>query len=1784
MSYRKSNREVKPPKRYTPDQNENHDTDKLSKNVSENGKNDTQEVALRQPSITSSSSRKTKSKSATSSSRRQMEIELEKLEEIQKLERENEEKELERQRLMEEKEMELQGLELEKEIERQRLEKEMERQRLRDERELERRKQMLEIRTSMKSLSANGSQVCGSEVSISQSLISQREERESESKVVKWLNDNEPTVHQCSSTAMTTAAQLLADSVKKAIQPTSLCRQQLPNFSGRPDEWPMFFSAFENTVKLYSDDDNLARLRNCLEGEAFKMVKPLFVSSKNLHAIIKTLQMRFGRPEFIIESIMNQTRMLAPVTEDDIVGLIEFSTTILNFTSTAVSLHMEYYMTNPQLLSELLGKLPYQMKYHWAQHVSSMCLTRPSLSDFSDWLERQCSIMSIYFHPNKDVPTRKKNDFKPVLTNSLKAAVPAVDPLTCVFCGGKHDNDKCSMLRKADISERWKMLDHHRLLHNSNLERPPTKRNEGELKSRDEVIGNHFENNLSNRVLLRVCPVTLYGPKSQVDTYALLDDGSTVSLLDSSIADELGIKGEIVPLTTCWSNNTRHFESQSKRIDLKIKAFYEDEIFTLKGVRTQSTLELPHQQIDSVKLRKNWPHLNSINQPLPLASVRPTLLIGQDNCNLILTRKIIEGPTNAPVLSWCLLGWTLHGKCAQFRDRVDENFTLLSYEESSLHDMVKKSFELEKYGETRSNNLKLSIEEERGVSILEDTIKKTGDHYEVGLLWKNDEFNFPPSYDNALRRLNTLEKKMERNLEFNEAYTTKIDEYMEKGYIRKLSPEKAAIITDLTFYLPHFGVSNPNKPDKIRLVFDAAAKSHGVSFNDALLSGPDYLNPLPSVLLKFRLGKFAIVGDIKEMFHQVNIKDEDVDSQRFLWRKDKTKTPDTYIMKAMTFGATCSPSSALFVTINDDSDSDSDSTDTEEEAKQRVQEIIEIHRAGGFQICNWMSNSKQVLLKIPENLKASQAKHLMPDTRLPTERVLGLWWDAESDCFVFHRNVEKLEFLESEYPTKREILKAAMSIFDPLGLIAPTTVKGRLLVQDIWRTKLGWDDVVTPELSLKWKAWMDEVKSLRTLKIQRCYFNTRVSDSVELHIFVDASEEAFAATAYLRQENKDTYETTLIMSRAKVAPIKNLTIPRLELQAAVLGCRVASAAEQDLGVSIQKKTYWSDSQTVLHWIKSDPKNYKQFVSNRIGEIQELSSAEDWKWVPTKLNPADYATRSMKRFKSDIQNKWLHGPQFLSLNCEHWPTQPPNLQVKEDQETKRQFTGLHADDEAKIIDVSKFSSWEKPTRIVAWILRYVNNLKSRCKSNDKTQLRFGPIDYNNLVELEPKELKAAEEILLKSAQDETFGEERKLLMRKKSIPKSSRIYLFSPYLDCNNILRMSSRTSNSPELTEDQKNLIILDGRHFTSRLIGQMYHNECFHQGLETVGCKIREKFWITNLRPLLKKIKKECMRCRLNCAKPVPPQMAPLPEFRVTRTSHPFFYTGVDYFGPIEVTVGRRHEKRWGVLFICLTTRAVHLEVAHSLNTESCIMAIQRFISRRPCPSKMFSDNGTNFVGSDKELRNATKCLNNVHIQRVISRQGIKWNFIPPRAPHMGGCWERLIRSVKTALKFVMRSQYPKDEELQTFLVRIEFIINSRPLTNVPIDPLDPVPLTPNHFLRDAFKIDINEDKLCRRQLTRVKTLLDNFWKRWIHEYLPCLTRRCKWHKRTVPPEVDDLAIIVDEDNARNTWPLGRISALYPGRDGQVRVVDITTPKGTFRRPMTKIAILPEEGKDVND
>ena len=449
-------------------------------------------------------------------------------------------------------------------------------------------------------------------------------------------------------------------------------------------------------------------------------------------------------------------------------------------------------------------------------------------------------------------------------------------------------------------------------------------------------------------------------------------------------------------------------------------------------------------------------------------------------------------------------------------------------------------------------------------------------------------------------------------------------------------------------------------------------------------------------------------------------------------------------------------------------------------------------------------------------------------------------------------------------------------------------------------------------------------------------------------------------------------------------------------------------------------------------------------------------------------------------------------------------------------------------------------------------------------------------------VEPAEICNAENLWWRAVQSECFSAELKSLKKQQPVDTSSRLVQLCPVLDEHGVMRSASRLQRSSTVAKITRQPVLLDNKHPYTRLLVAQYHVWASHQGQDGVANELRQKYWIPGLRSAVRYAWNDCQDCKIRRSSPQAPLMADLPDCRLNSFVRPFTEVGVDYFGPLEVTVGRRHEKRYGVLFTCLSTRAIHLELAHSLSTDSAVMAIRRFISRRGYPRVFYSDNGTNFKGAERELREALAELDQQKLVGQLSVRSVKWVFNPPAAPHMGGVWERLVGSVKKTLYRILKARYPKEETLSTLLMEAESVVNSRPLTHVSVDPSDPEALTPNHFLMGTSSAvqlpgQFSTDDLCLRKQWRIaQALTDQFWRRWIKEYLPTLTRRVKWNRRTEPVKVGDIVIIADDNSPRGSWPKGKVSAVYPGRDGVVRMADVATAGGQiFRRPVAKLCVL---------
>ena len=538
---------------------------------------------------------------------------------------------------------------------------------------------------------------------------------------------------------------------------------------------------------------------------------------------------------------------------------------------------------------------------------------------------------------------------------------------------------------------------------------------------------------------------------------------------------------------------------------------------------------------------------------------------------------------------------------------------------------------------------------------------------------------------------------------------------------------------------------------------------------------------------------------------------------------------------------------------------------------------------------------------------------------------------------------------------------------------------------------------------------------------------------------------------------------------------------------------------------------------------------------------------------------------------DDNSRWVSGPSFLTHDESYWPEQKEIAAPQDkDPEVKSDlWCAFTFSEDEEFLNPESFSSHQHLMRVTAYLLRFANN----CRVVNTTERKMGP--------LTPDEIEKAENLWTKRVQTQAYLSEISSLQRGQEISRSSPIKSLNPVLDKEGTLRVGGRIKHAP-IPYEAKHPILLPKFHWIVKLIIADLHKRLKHSGVEMVISELRQRYWIPQVRTTAKKIIQTCPTCKRNNSQPSPPMMANLPPSRLQPFSPPFYNTGVDYFGPMLVKQGRSIVKRYGCLFTCMVTRSVHLEIAHNLDTDSFIMALRRMIARRGKPRHIYSDNGTNFVGAERELKECLQQLNQEKISDVLTQKQIHWHFNPPSAPHFGGVWERLVQSAKKSPKVTLNGQLVNDEVLHTLMVEVESLLNSRPLTHVSVDPQDPEPVTPNHFLLGRSSPNLppgtfdDKDLCARKRWRQAQVLTDHYWKRWLREYVPNLTERRKWNTPVARKlKADDVVLVVDENLPRGQWRLGRVVKTFPGEDGQVRSAEVKTKFGQYKRPAVKLCLL---------
>ncbi|XP_045459242.1 uncharacterized protein LOC123669695 [Melitaea cinxia] len=1288
---------------------------------------------------------------------------------------------------------------------------------------------------------------------------------------------------------------------------------------------------------------------------------------------------------------------------------------------------------------------------------------------------------------------------------------------------------------------------------------------------------------------------------------ALLDQGSQACFVTEATVQclrlkKIPIQGLISGLGKDESTVVKHmvYLTIQSRIDpefvIKVKAYVLKKITSYLPERS---IETTLNWLDTTKLFLADPGFKNSN--------KIDILLGADAYSYIIKNGIIKNPYGNLIAQNTTLGWVLSGTISTGNMERSQKINVMHVQVNE-DDILKKFWEIE---EQSGQKKILTPEEKQCEEFYSSTTRRDeSGRYIVRLPFKEVDLSCKSGNSRAIaeKRLISLERKLRNDKDLKKKYCEVIHEYLELGHMRLV--EAKDLNKEAAVYLPHHAVVRDDKATtKVRVVFNASQKnSNGVSLNDTLMVGPTLQADLRHTVLRWRVYSIALVADIIKMYRQIKVAETDVMFQRVLWRDDPEKEIRDYELTTVTFGTASAPYQAvrtlhqvaldegenyplakdkvLSCFYMDDLMTGCYTVDTAIEIYKQVTGLL---GKGGFELQKWNSNNQEIIDKI-KSMECSKGqinkyrtnidihkdidiKEHSKVNKIDSEekgveikmdnimKILGLTWNRKDDTFQYTVNLPPTT---TAPVTKRSIISNIARLFDPLGWLAPSVILAKVFIQKLWLAGVDWDEKLSTELVEEWNIYHKELSLLTCIRIPR-WLGTKLNDELELHGFSDASKTAYSAVIYLRiMDHRGEVHVSLLVAKTRVAPVKQVSIPRLELCGAVLLAQLLNETAEVLKIPEDNIRAWTDSTVVLAWINSHPSRWKTFVANRTSEILNNIKASQWFHVSTKNNPADIASRGILPSSLLTCDLWFRGPAFLKATKLDYsrPTYKTEVNVDMEESVK---THVALVPESGLFE--RFSTLTKLLRTIAYCRRFLKQNKI----------------YHGLY-LQKVELDGALECCIRQTQKEIYTKEYTQLKDKGYLQlKSSSLKSLSPYLDAKGIIRVAGRLEKS-QLSDQMKHPILLPHSSHLTRLIIDDAHKKTLHGGLQLMINYLRTAYWIKGVRNLVKYQVHKCVKCARQRAKIQKQFMGSLPSVRCT-PARPFLHSGVDYAGPINIrtTKGRGHRSYKGYicLFVCMVTRALHLEAVSDMSTQSFLAAFRRFVSRRGHCAKLWSDNSTTFVGASRELQDLVSIQPS--IAEHLEANGTEWHFIPPHSPNFGGLWEAGVKSTKFHVKRVIGDATLTFEEITTLLSQVEACLNSRPISIIHVDePGEPLPLTPGHFLIGEPLVSVPDNQhespnlslLSRWQF--VQGMVQSFWKRWYNEYLSNLMNRYKWSYMVPEPKIGDIVLIKEDDLPPSRWLLGRILEKHPGDDGITRVVTLRTKSSTIKRPTSKICILP--------
>ncbi|XP_037957049.1 uncharacterized protein LOC119686867 [Teleopsis dalmanni] len=1340
--------------------------------------------------------------------------------------------------------------------------------------------------------------------------------------------------------------QALGKNRKSSIPDTShecsnhrsrLPSMRLPKFSGKHSEYKNFISLFESLVhndQSLSDIEKFNHLISCLSDEALGTVKAFQLTETNYSKALASLKRVYDNTCLIFFDSISQFFELPEMNKPSASALRNIIDTVSAIYESLLSIGDDKNISNAILIHLVMSRVDAATKSKWEEQLDYNKLPL--------WSDCETALNKRYQHISADeASTSRSRSNRPKQDNwqgkNVKSSLmckknSSQEESRCLFCNAKeHVINSCSAFAALSVTERFNFIksssacinclkkghtvsrckasrcrvcnrSHHTLLHQYSTNTPQTGLSynpEQPIISRASV--NHSSSN-DDQIILATAVITIQGKSGEYQlARALLDSGSQVNLITEELAQRLQLKKEAKTLNLIGIGETNSTVRQKLHATVRsrINSYeFSTDFWVMPSISTY--------QPDKFVSMSNWnvPSNLSLADPHFHKPQKIDLLLGAESFFELLSIGQIKQGTNLPILQKTLLGWIVSGKYKDVPSNVSKICNLIRLQEAEstgdfcLNSLVKKFWELEEIPKELTVK-KYTIEQQHcETKFLNTILRLPSGRLKVQLPFKSNPNLLGQSYETAKNRFLSLERRLSKDCMLQKLYMEFMAEYRDLGHMTLTTDNFSSTPH---YYIPHQCVLRPQSTStKLRVVFDASCRtSSQVSLNDILMVGPTVQEELYSILLRFRMHKYAMTADITKMYRQIEVDEADRNFQLILWREKPTDQISVYKLNTVTYGTSPAPFLAtrclnylsdLYKNSHsvgarvirhdfyvDDLLTGADSLKELETIRTQCTEILD---AAGLKLAKWFSNHKTY----------DSSDFFLNVNNSDSTKALGIHWIPQNDTLKFHVD-EKFHDLRA---TKRNILSVSARLFDPLGLVCPIVTKAKILLQELWLQKLDWDESIPMHLDSSWQAFKSNLTQMDSISIPR-YVHIHSNIKCDIHGFADASMRAYGCCIYVRIHDSNGIHSELLTAKSKVAPLSTKSLPRLELCAAHLLAKLWSRIQPLITCEIGDVYFWTDSEITLHWIKTHPSTLATFVANRVAEIQEWTSEVFWRHVPSKLNPADLVSRGCD-VDELIHSIWFRGPSYLLQDATNWPKNshfPLSTDEKSLEKRKVKVGLLAVEIETNVISklICSQSSYPRLLRIFAYILRFITKKNERANALIPTS----------------KELNWAFLKIVEFIQNHEFKEEIEKMKKSHKLPVS--IQKLTPFIHtvqdgsrtCN-LLRVGGRLLNAP-LSYDSKFPLLLPKKlHFVEIYLRFLHTTNC-HAGPKALEVLLREKIWVINSSKACSKTVRACIHCFRYKPKLLSQVMGNLPADRL-KALRPFLISGVDFCGPVYTTL----------------------------------------------------------------------------------------------------------------------------------------------------------------------------------------------------------------------------------------------------------------------------------------